>query len=236
MPASTDRRYIRQARRVSGSRQLPISTALGDRRGPPRLRLREASEEPIGRHATWTELFFDLVFVVAVAQLASGTARRPSAAGALAFAGLFVPVWWTWTTHAYVADLFDTDDGPFRAVLLGAMLLVAALAATIPAAFDGRTAGFVLAYAALRADLLAVYAWAWRSDSALRGLVGPHLVDFSLGELVWLVSLALPEGCATARGRWPSPSTSRPASSPTCAAATCRATARTCQSASGSSR
>jgi Bacterial low temperature requirement A protein (LtrA) len=67
--------------------------------------------------------------VVAVAQLAAGLHEHLSFSGAVAFAGLFVPVWWAWTTYAYVADLFDADDGPFRAVLLGAMFLVAALAA-----------------------------------------------------------------------------------------------------------
>jgi low temperature requirement protein LtrA len=159
---------------------------------PPRLRLQEAGERDVERHATWTELFFDLVFVVCVAQLAAGLHDRPSLAGAATFAGLFVPVWWTWTTYAYVADLFDADDVAFRAVLLGAMLLVAAQAATIASAFDGRTVGFGLAYAALRVDLLAVYAWAWRSDRALRRLTGTHFAGFALGLVVWLGALAAP--------------------------------------------
>ncbi|MBO0810378.1 MAG: low temperature requirement protein A, partial [Actinobacteria bacterium] len=161
------------------------------RRVLPSLRLQEAGESRAERHATWTELFFDLVFVVAVAQLAAGLHGHQTVPGALAFAGLFVPVWWTWTTYAYAADLFDADDGPFRAVLLGAMLLVAALAATIPAAFAGRTGGFVIVYAILRADLLAVYAWAWRSDRALRALVGPHIAGFAAGGIGWLCSLAV---------------------------------------------
>src|SRR3954471_10389987 len=80
------------------------------------------------------------------------------------------PVWWTWTNYAYVADLFDADEGPFRLVLLGAMLFVGGLAATIPDAFDGETAGFVVAYALLRGDLLLVYAWAWSTDLRLRRL------------------------------------------------------------------
>src|SRR5205814_1198086 len=83
------------------------------------------------------------------------------------------------------------DDGPFRVVLLGAMLVVAALAATIPAAFEGHANGFIVTYTVLRADLIAVYAWAWRSDRALRGLVSPHFVGFSLGGIVWLSSLAV---------------------------------------------
>jgi low temperature requirement protein LtrA len=159
--------------------------------GRPRLRLQEAGDEPVERHATWTELFFDLVFVVAVAQLADGLHADASLSGAVAFTGLFVPVWWTWTTYAYVADLFDGDEGVFRVVLLGAMLLVAGLAATIPDAFDGRTAGFVVAYALLRADLVALYAWACATDRGLRRLIGPHLVGFSVGGLLWLGSLAV---------------------------------------------
>jgi low temperature requirement protein LtrA len=158
---------------------------------PPRLRLQQSDAGKVERHATWTELFFDLVFVVCVAQLAAGLHDRPTLSGAAAFAGLFVPVWWTWTTYAYVADLFDADDVAFRAVLLGAMLLVAAQAATIAAAFDGRTVGFGIAYAVLRLDLLAVYAWAWRSDRALRALTGTHFAGFALGLVVWLSALAV---------------------------------------------
>jgi low temperature requirement protein LtrA len=171
-------------------RLTPSRRSRGARVLPP-LRLQERGDEVVERHATWTELFFDLVFVVAVAQLAAGLHQHLSFSGAVAFAGLFVPVWWAWTTYAYVADLFDADDGPFRAVLLGAMFLVAALAATIPAAFDGHTTGFVAAYAALRVDLVALYAWAWRSDPNLRRLVAPHVVGFSAGLAIWLSSLAV---------------------------------------------
>ncbi len=165
---------------------------MSGRRGPPLLRLQEAKGGATDRHATWTELFFDLVFVIAVAQLAAGLHDHRSLDGAFAFVGLFVPVWWAWTTYAYVGDLFDADEGLFRFVLLGAMLLVAGLAATIPAAFEGDTTGFVVAYACLRANLVGLYAWAWRSDRSLRRLVGPHAVGFAIGLVVWLSSLAVP--------------------------------------------
>jgi low temperature requirement protein LtrA len=156
------------------------------------LRLQEAGEGRPERHATWTELFFDLVFVVAVAQLAAGLQERVTVAGAGAFVGLFVPVAWAWVNYAFVADLFDADEGLFRLVLLAATLGVAALAATIPAAFDGHTAAFIIAWACLRADLVALYAWAWRSDPGLRPLVAPHAIGFGMGLAVWLSSLAFP--------------------------------------------
>ena len=57
----------------------------------PQLRAGDQADGP--RSATWLELFFDLVFVVAVAELAHNLSENVSVLGFLAFAGLFVPVW-----------------------------------------------------------------------------------------------------------------------------------------------
>ena len=57
---------------------------------PPQLRREECEEE---RRATWLELFFDLVFVVAIAQLAHNLQSDFTVTGLLKFAILFVPVW-----------------------------------------------------------------------------------------------------------------------------------------------
>ena len=56
---------------------------------PPRLRTDEE------RSASWLELFFDLVFVVAIAQLALALADDLSPVGFMRFLLLFVPVWWS---------------------------------------------------------------------------------------------------------------------------------------------
>jgi low temperature requirement protein LtrA len=171
---------------------LVVTSGVGTesrRARPPLLRLQEADENQLERHATWTELFFDLIFVVAIAQLAAGLRADVSLSGALIFIGLFAPVWWTWTTYAYLADLFDADEGPFRLVLLGAMLFVGGMAATIPDAFHGHTAAFAITYLLLRLDLLALYAWAWLSDTRLRRLVGVHLIGFGAGGAIWALSL-----------------------------------------------
>ena len=54
---------------------------------PPRLRTDEE------RSASWLELFFDLVFVVAIAQLGQVLADNLSPGGFARFFLLFVPVW-----------------------------------------------------------------------------------------------------------------------------------------------
>ena len=63
---------------------------------PPRIR---SLEDDDVRHATWLELSFDPVFVVAVAQLASARSNDLSLHGFLVFCGLFVPVWRAWVGY-----------------------------------------------------------------------------------------------------------------------------------------
>jgi low temperature requirement protein LtrA len=61
---------------------------------PPRLRtLADVEEE---RHASWLELFFDLVFVVAIAELSHELVVNHTLNGFATFAALFVPVFVAW--------------------------------------------------------------------------------------------------------------------------------------------
>jgi low temperature requirement protein LtrA len=75
---------------------------------PPRLRVSEGGEEE--RHATWMELFYDLLFAAVVAQLSLQLSHDLAPFGILKFALLFVPVWWAWIGQAFYATRFDTDD------------------------------------------------------------------------------------------------------------------------------
>jgi low temperature requirement protein LtrA len=110
------------------------------------------------RHASWLEVFFDLVFVVAVAELAEQLVHDHSLGGFAIFAGLFLPVFIAWQGFTFYADRFDSDDVLFRAVVLAAMLAIAALAVQIPDVAEGRRdAGFVVAYAVLRSLTIGLY-------------------------------------------------------------------------------
>src|SRR6266540_653206 len=115
---------------------------------PPRLRTVSA-ERYEERHATWLELFLDLVFVVAIAQRGTAFAHEPTGPGFLRFLGLFVPIVWAWAGFTFYATRFDTDDLVYRALTLVGMFGVAALATTVPSAFEGSGNGFALAYAGL---------------------------------------------------------------------------------------
>ena len=157
---------------------------------PPRLRTAGRGIQD-DRRATWLELFFDLVFVAAVGQLANSLIAEPTTARFFEFLGLFVPVWWAWMGFTFYANRFDTDDLPYRLLSLLAMFGVAALATTIPSVFDGATTGFPLAYVGVRIVLLVLYARASRHVPEARALARTFLSLFGFALLIWLASLAV---------------------------------------------
>jgi low temperature requirement protein LtrA len=156
---------------------------------PPALRTPTPGDHD-ERRASWLELFFDLVFVVAIAELAQELAHDHSLGGYAIFAGLFLPVFIAWQGFTFYADRFDSDDVLFRAVMLAAMLAIAALAVQIPDVAAGHhDAGFVVAYVTLRSLLVALYLRAWPHAPAARPLIARYAGGYSLSIALWLCSL-----------------------------------------------
>lgn len=142
------------------------------------------------------ELFFDLCFVVAVAALARGLHDDPTFGGVLRFVGLFVPVWWSWMTFTWYGTAFDNDDVPYRVTMLAAMLLMLGISASVEGvgADAAATAGFVVAYAALRVLLVGLFLRARRnSPPEMRRFVSFYAAGNAVGAVLWLASLLLPE-------------------------------------------
>ena len=151
------------------------------------------AEDDRERHATWLELFFDLVFVFAIAELAHLLHSDPTWGGIAGFAALFVPVWWLWIDFSYYADQFDIDRGPYRLVMLGVMFGLVIMALTIHDALQGGSAAFATAYAALRFVIIFLYVQAWRLVPPSRELTARYTISFSVAFGLWLLSIAVPE-------------------------------------------
>jgi low temperature requirement protein LtrA len=158
---------------------------------PPRLRTKESEAEHRG--ATWLELFYDLVFVVAVAALGHRLLLDPDWGGALAFAGLFVPLWWSWAGFTFYADRYDTDDLGQRLLAVAQMTAIALMAASISGGESDSAAAFAVAFVLARAVLLTMYLRAYRHVPATRPLVSGYLRGFALGGAFWLVSIWVPD-------------------------------------------
>ncbi|WP_363259978.1 low temperature requirement protein A [Hamadaea sp.] len=114
--------------------------------------LRERTHEQ--DRVTFTELFFDLVYVFAVTQLSHLLLSNLTWAGALQTAMLLVAVWWAWQYTTWFTNFFHPDRRPVRLVLFGVMLAGLVMAAMLPNAFGehgaDRGLAFAVAYAVIQ--------------------------------------------------------------------------------------
>jgi low temperature requirement protein LtrA len=140
------------------------------------------------RHATWLELFFDLVFVAAITAIGGQLAAQSTVTEAATHMLLFVPIWWAWVGHTVYANRFDRDDRLHRFLTCAMMFAAAGMLIQLDRIVETGGVGFVVAYFAARLALLLLYARE-RQPQALRQL---YLRGFGLGAAVWLLSLLVP--------------------------------------------
>jgi low temperature requirement protein LtrA len=145
-----------------------------------------------GRRVTWVELFFDLIFVAAVSQVAAPLHERYSLAELTRFTPLFVLIWWAWSGHTLFSSRFNTDDIIQRLLTLTQIFAVAVMAANAKDALDSRSsAGFAAAYGGVRLVLVAQYMRA-RHVVEARPLTIRYLLGHGVAALLWLLSAAVP--------------------------------------------
>jgi low temperature requirement protein LtrA len=162
-----------------------------------------------GEQVTPLELFFDLVFVLALTQCTALMARTPTwvvLAKGLLVLGI---LWWAWVGYAWLTSVIDPEEGAVRLAMFAAMaaLLVAALC--VPGAFGEEAILFAGAYGVVRAGHIFLFAVASREDAALRrsvrslgsstavgvGLLVAGAIAGGDGQIVlWGVALALDMG------------------------------------------
>src|SRR6185436_6439763 len=174
----------RSRRPTAGSGRSPVPHAKQRLVQPPRLRSADGLEE--GRRVTWMELFFDLIFVAAVAQVGTHLRDDYSPAGLLRFSLLFFLIWWAWLGHTNFSTRFDTDDLIQRALTALQLFLVAVMAVNATGALDSRdSAGFAAAYAVMRFVLAGQFLRA-RGVRRARPLTTRYALTCGVAALLWL--------------------------------------------------
>ena len=144
------------------------------------------------RRASWLELFFDLIFVAAVAQVGVPLGADYTLHGFVRYALMFLLIWWAWLGHTMYSTRFDADDVVQRLLTLLQIFAAAAMAANAKSAFDSRdSAGFGAAYAVLRAVLVVQYLRARRLKETRR-LTTLYSVGFGAASLLWGIAAIFP--------------------------------------------
>lgn len=99
---------------------------------------------------TFVELFFDLIYVLAVTQLTHLLLSHLSWLGVLQTLLLLLAIWWAWVDTAWVTNWFDPNQLGVRLMLVVLMLLSLIVSASLPEAYGERGIWVAGAYAAIQ--------------------------------------------------------------------------------------
>ena len=83
------------------------------------------------RRISWLELFYDLVYVIAISRITHHLAIHFTFEGFLEYACLFILVFWGWLNGSLYYDIHGTEGLRTRLMTLWQVMIIAALAVTI---------------------------------------------------------------------------------------------------------
>ena len=121
-----------------------------------------------GERVTPLELFFDLVFVLALTQCTALIAQTPTWEGMLKGLLVLAVLWWSWTGYAWLTSVVDPEEGSVRLAMFVAMAAFLVAALCVPGAFGSEALLFACTYAVVRAAHIVLFLLASRDDPALR--------------------------------------------------------------------
>ncbi|NOL42314.1 low temperature requirement protein A [Kribbella sandramycini] len=157
-------------------------------------------EEP-GRTASTLELFFDLVFVVAVsiaaAQLHHELTENHIAHGVISYLMVFFAIWWAWMNFTWFATSFATDDWLYRVLTIlqmGGVLVVAAGIEPVFAEQDFTIS--IIGYVVMRVAMIAQWLRASRASAETRRVTQFYAGGIAIAQVLWVSLLFLPHDVA----------------------------------------
>ena len=149
------------------------------------------------RSASPLELFFDLIFVVAVS-LASAALHHAESAdhlveGVTGYLMVFFAIWWAWMNFTWFASAFDTDDWVYRVFTLLQMGGVIVLAiGTGPASREFDFTLIVIGYVIMRIALVAQWVRAALSHPDYKRTALRYAFGIAIVQVCWVGILLVP--------------------------------------------
>ncbi|HEX2468157.1 MAG TPA: low temperature requirement protein A [Solirubrobacterales bacterium] len=155
------------------------------------------------------ELFFDLVFVLALTQCTALMADNPTWEGLAQGLLVLGMLWWSWVGYSWFTSVVDPEEGIVRFAIFGAMAALLVVALCVPEAFGDLGLLFACAYALVRGGQLILFVVASRDDPELRRsvvglaigtaigvslLIAASFADGALQGALWALALLLDMG------------------------------------------
>jgi low temperature requirement protein LtrA len=145
-----------------------------------------------GRRVDFLELFYDLIYVVIVAELAHLLAEHVNLEAYLEFIFLFILIWWLWVNAALYHNLHGYDDLRTRIFAFMQMGILVVMTVFLHNAMEETSYGFALSYVAFL--ILLTFLW-WRTgvhDPAHRPQTIPYITTYPIAIVLFIISIFVP--------------------------------------------
>ena len=149
-----------------------------------------------GEQVTPLELFFDLVFVLAITQCTSLMAADPTWEGLAEGVVVLGILWWTWVGFSWLTSVVDPEEGIVRLAMFGSMAALLVVSLAVPEVFGDSGLTFAVAYALVRTGWLVLFFLASHDEPALRHSIWIGLVPSTAVGVGLLVAASFLDGTA----------------------------------------
>ena len=136
------------------------------------------------------ELFFDLVYVLAITQLTHHLLEHLTVRGAAETLLLLLAVWAAWNFTSWTTNYFEPGAPAVRLALLAVMFASLAMSSAIPEAFDDRALLFAGAYVALTIGRTFFALVGFGTGHPLRRVFTRPLVWWCAAGILWIAGAA----------------------------------------------
>jgi low temperature requirement protein LtrA len=121
-----------------------------------------------GERVTPLELFFDLVFVLAITRCTALMSHDQSWSGLTEGLLILCVLWWAWVGYAWLTSVIDPEAGAVRGAIFVAMAALLIVSLSVQEAFDNLALTFALGIGVFRAAHIALFMLAGAEDEDLR--------------------------------------------------------------------
>jgi low temperature requirement protein LtrA len=155
------------------------------------------------------ELFFDLVFVLALTQCTALMADEPTWEGLAKGLLVLGVLWWSWVGYSWLTSVVDPEEGSVRLAMFAAAAAFLVASRCVPGAFGDEALLFACSYLVVRAAHIALFVISSSDDPQLRAsvtglaastavgtglLVAAAFADGTLQGALWAVALLIDAG------------------------------------------
>ena len=141
-----------------------------------------------GERVTPLELFFDLVFVLAITQCTALMSHDQTWSGLAQGLLILGVLWWAWVGYSWLTSVIDPEAEEVRLVIFVAMAALLIVSLSVQEAFDNLALTFALGLGVFRVAHIALFMLAGYDDEALRRSVIGLAISTAVGVGLLLVA------------------------------------------------